>query len=219
MKLRFEVTGWAQNGAGDRCRLEYVEDITGQRITFSYVVAATNATANVMKWTEAVDAYGRTATFTYSVWNGLNVVTRVTLPDGKTLDYSYTTDNTRFVHKIEYGTGGTPSGIESKWYATTSVQVNEALLPPDHYFWKVGLSDSAFGRVRSVQRFDDEYVFAFSVTEEDGIVTTTIWDKGVAQQITRAMGKQLISSRKQKKDGTGSARAYKLSEARWAEWR
>lgn len=205
MKLRFEITAWEQNGAAYRCRLEYVEDIAGRRVTFSYVVAATNATANVMKWTEAVDPYNKTTTFTYTVWNGLNVINRVTFPDSHTIDYSYTTDNERFAHKVEYGTSGTPSGIESKWYATTSVQMNEALLPTDHYFWTIGLSDSAFGRVRSFKRFDDEFVYARSVTEDAGIVTVTTWKKGVVREINRAMGQQLISSRKQKLDGTWEA--------------
>ena len=198
LKIRFEVTNYIENGAYNRCRLQHVEDLNGNKITFSYTLPATNATSSVMKWSSAVDPYGRTTTFNYIVWSGLNVLDSVTLPDNHTIDYVYNVDNVLFPNKVIYGVGGTPSGIESTWYATTIVKVNESLLPSDHYLWEVKLSNAAFGRVRSFKRFDGNYVLARSV--QNG--TTTTWSQNVVKQIVKSDSQQLVSSRQQLLDGT-----------------
>lgn len=200
--LQFDITGYTPFGADQRCRLNNIQDRNGNQITFNYSLPATNATANVLMWTTAVDPYGRTTTFTYIVWNGMNVLSQVTFADGRTVQYSYTTDNNQFPHLVQYGVGGAPSGIQATWYATTNVRLNEPLLPADHYFWTVTLSDAAYGRVRAFNRFDLNYVFASSVTTAGGLTTTTTWDENVVEQVVRSPTQQLISSRKQLLDGT-----------------
>ena len=84
------------------------------------------------------------------------------------------------------------------------MKTNNALLLPDHYLWKTTLSNAAFGRVRSFQRFDGNYVYARSV--QNG--TTTTWDQNVVKEITKSASQQLITSRQQRERtaGTGPAR-------------
>ena len=201
--LQFAITGYTPSGADQRCRLEYVADRNGNKINFNYAAPATGSTANVLMWTTAVDPYGRTTTFSYTVWSGMNVLNMVTFADNRTVQYSYSaTDNNRFPHLVQYGTAGVPSGIQATWYATTNVRLNEPLLAADHYFWTSTLSDAAYGRVRAFQRFDGNYSYARSVTTTGGITTITSWNKNVVEQVVRSPTQQLISSRKQHSDGT-----------------
>jgi len=202
LRLQFDITGYLTGSGDKRCRLNNIQDLNGNKIQFNYALPATNTTANVLMWTTAVDPYGRTTTFTYTTFIGLNVLSLVTFADSRTVQYNYTSDNTQFPHTVQYGVSGTPSGIQSTWYATTSMMVNEAMLPADHYYWQVTPSDAAFGRIRAFQRFDGNYVFASSVTTTAGITTATTWDKNVVQQVVRSPTQLLISSRRQLLDGT-----------------
>ena len=200
--LQFAITGYAPGGGDQRCRLEYVQDRNGNKINFNYALPATNTTANVLMWSSAVDPYGRTTTFSYTVWSGLNVLDTVTFADNRTVKYSYTADNTQFPHLVQYGVAGVPSGIQATWYAGATTKVDEAMLPSDHYYWQATLSSAAFGRVRAFQRFDGNYALARSATTAAGITTVTTWNKNVVEQFVHSPTQQLISSRKQLLDGT-----------------
>ncbi len=131
LTLRFEVTGYAPGGADQRCRLQYVQDRNGNQIVFSYALPATNTTANVLMWSSAADPYGRSTTFSYTTFGGLNVLDTVTLADGRTVKYLYTTDNNQFPHVVQYGVGGVPSGIQSTWYVGATAKMDETLCRPD----------------------------------------------------------------------------------------
>jgi YD repeat-containing protein len=210
--LFFDQTAYAPTGAFNRCRLNYIADRNGNKINFTYQIPDpnSNTTINVMMFSQATDAYGRTATFHYwtTPFNSLNVLDKVTFSDGRYVTYAYTSDNAYFVLDIEYfpsgGTATTGSSIASTWYAPSggAVSVNEALLPPDHYNWQVSMDGSSYGRVRGIQRSDGNYAYARAVSTSGGSSTVATWNKGVVRQLVHSPTQQLISSQKQLLDGS-----------------
>ncbi len=202
LTLAFAITGYTPFGADQRCRLDYIADRNGNKIQFVYALPATDTTANVLEWSSATDAYGRATSFTYTIFSGLNVLSQVALSDGRTIQYNYTTDNTRFPHTVQWLSGGTPSGIQAAVRTTSAMSANEPLLPSDHFYWSITLSDAAYGRVRAFQRSDGNYAFARSATTTGGITTITDWNKNIVQQFTQSPTQLLLTSAKQHSDGT-----------------
>jgi RHS repeat-associated protein len=134
-RLRFSFTGRTA-GTITYARLDYIADRNDNRITFSYQFPATGApessTLDVNRRTQAVDAYGYRLLFRYATFRGNPVVDRITLPDGRNLDFSYDPSvNDSFFSRLDYG-----GGIRTTWSFRLDSMVgsavrNEALLPAD----------------------------------------------------------------------------------------
>jgi RHS repeat-associated protein len=199
--LRFDWTSYFQNGVLRRARLRYIEDRNGNRINFNYVTPVTNSTPDVLMWTDASDPYGRTFKFTYFAWQGENVLSRVVLPDGRAINYSYdTTINSFFPYKVDYG-----DGIESTWsysVGTKLNQRNEALLPADHYQERILLSHFVDGRTRWIKRADGTFVYSRTSSGDGGVFTSMIYHQGETTEVKSGPAKALISHRQQRVDGS-----------------
>lgn len=199
--LRFDWTNYFQNGVSRRARLRYIEDRNGNRINFNYLTLVTNTTPDVLMWTDATDPYGRTFQFSYRAWRGENVLSQVTLPDGRKITYSYDEAiNHFFTNKVDYG-----NGIESTLtydFATKISQRNEALLPADHYRQSILLSDFAFGRTRWIKRADGSFLYSGTSSEDAGVFTSTIYHRGETTEVKSTPEKVLLSHRQQRVDGT-----------------
>lgn len=199
-KLRFEWTAYLERDGHTRARLHYIADRNGNQITFDYVRPATDATLDVFKWSTATDPYGHKLQFSYTVWKGLNVLDLVTLPDGRTIRYSYDTSiNKLSAYKVDYG-NGIESTITYDW-TLTSIQ-NEALLSADHYKREILLSHFAPGRTRSIKRADGTFLYSRTDMGKGGANISLIYDEGETFEITSSEKKPLISSRQQRVDGS-----------------
>ena len=212
--LLFDLTGYAMSG-GSRCRLNSIADRNGNKLSFSYTNSTpSSGTDNgVLTLTSGTDAYNHVTNFNYTTFTPafsgapIKVLSKVTFSDSRSAHYTYgNSDNQQFVHQIDYwgASSGTVGG--STWYTdstgTATVTVNEALLPPDHCQWLVTMGTAGYGRVSSIQREDNSYVYARSVTTSGEISTITTWDQGVVRQFTRSPTQQLISSTTQLANGS-----------------
>jgi YD repeat-containing protein len=131
----------------------------------------------------------------------------VTFSDSRSVNYSYSTDNSNFVQQIDYlgASGGTVGG--STWYTLTggSMSLNEALLPADDYNLQVSMQSSGFGRIGGISHpavsGSGTYLYARAVTAVGDTGTITTWNKNVVEQDVRSSTQQLIMSRRQFLDG------------------
>jgi YD repeat-containing protein len=199
--LRFDWTDYFQNGVSRRARLRYIEDRNGNRINFNYLTPVTNTTPEVLMWTDAIDPYRRTFRFSYRAWRGENVLSQVTLPDGRKITYSYDEAiNHFFTNKVDYG-----NGIESTLtydYDTKLSQRNEALLPADHYRQSILLSQLVFGRTRWIKRADGTLLYSRTSSGDGGVFTSTIYHRGETTEVKTNPVKVLLSHRQQRVDGS-----------------
>jgi len=199
--LRFDWTDYFQNGVSRRARLRYIEDRNGNRINFNYLTPVSNTTPDALMWTDASDPYGRTFKFSYRAWRGENVLSQVTLPDGREITYSYDEAiNHFFTNKVDYG-----NGIESTLtydYDTKLSQRNEALLPPEHYRQSIQLSQLVFGRTRWIKRADGTLLYSRKSSGDGGVFTSTIYHRGETTEVKTSPVKVLLSHRQQRVDGS-----------------
>lgn len=199
--FRFEWTGYVESGVYTRARLQYIEDLNGNRINFTYLTPVTNTTPDALMWQAATDPYGRTIRFSYLTWQGRNVLGQVTLPDGRTVTYSYDESiNSFFPDKVEYG-----DGIESmlSYDNLTKVgQSNEALLAADHYRQSIQLSQFAYGRTRSIKRADGTFLYSRTGSEDGDSFINTIYHQGETREVINSPTKVLRSQRQRRVDGS-----------------
>lgn len=199
--FHFEWTGYVENGFYARARLQYIEDLNGNRINFTYLTPATNTTSDVLMWQAATDPYGRSLQFSYITWQGNDVLGQVTLPDGRKVTYRYDeTINSFSPDKVEYG-----DGIESTLSYDDITKIgerNEALLEADHYRQSFQLSDFAYGRTSAIVRADGTFLYSRTSSGGGGFFTSTIYHRGETTEINNSTLKVLSSERQQRVDGS-----------------
>jgi RHS repeat-associated protein len=199
--FHFEWTGYIESGVYTRARLQYIEDLNGNRINFTYLTPATNTTPDVLMWEAATDPYGRSLLFSYLTWQGNNVLGQVTLPDGRKVTYSYDEAiNSFFPAKVQYG-----DGIESSLSYDDITKIgerNEALLEADHYRQSILLSHVAYGRTRWIKRADGTFLYSRTSSEAGDSFSSLIYHRGETTEVNNSTSKVLTSQRQQRVDGT-----------------
>ena len=203
VKLRFEWTGYLQSGSISRARLEYIEDRNGNRVNFVYQLPASTTTPDVFMWKTVTDPYGRALQFSYILWQGMNVISEVILPDGRNVKYTYdAAKNPIFMHKVDYGNGIVSTLTYDQ--AAKIVGRNEALLEADHYKQSIQLSEisNGAGRTRNIKRADGSFLYARKDSLEGDVYVTLLYHSGKTFEIKRNTTKVLTSHRQMRVDGT-----------------
>ena len=120
--LRFDQTGYVLGMSTSRCRISSIADRNGNKLAFSYSNSLATGSDDVMVWTNAVDSYGGTTSFTYTSstasgnFSGLNLLSKVTFSDSRSVTYAYTSDNLFFCHEIDYYDASLTLAASSTWY-------------------------------------------------------------------------------------------------------
>jgi RHS repeat-associated protein len=197
--IRFEMTGYYESGSAQRGRVQWIQDRKGNRVTFAYANPAATATPDVFNWSSISDSVGRTIVPQYITWQGYNVISSATMPDGRVISYSYdASNNWNFCTGVDYG-----GGLQSSWNGWT---YNEATQDAESYNRRLELWNANgwyFGQVKAIYRADGTFLLARSDLDDGaGNITTDIWSKGTLRRMTGTDTKALLTATFQRSDGT-----------------